>query len=159
MTYLQLLTKDVMDQHDIQKLCETIWPAPYAAEATKATIDEAINRQLGQIFAIRSEHHQIVGITGYFDIHGHTAYLRWTGIRPLFQRNGFFREAIKLLTTQLKGANPQVDTLVELVPDNEYGNAISKAFESMGFIAQPDLDVIPEGEDADWKVIPYVLHF
>lgn len=162
-THLQLLTPDSMTPDSVIELCNRIWPEPYAAAAAQATIEDGMIDPKYQIYLIMAEGALgvkfVIGLTGVFDIHGSTAYLRWTGLLPEFRGKGAFRQSIWELTQIIKGANPKLNSLIELVPDNDYGRLIQGAFMNLGFTHEPDLDVIPEGEDSDWKVIPYVLTF
>lgn len=158
MIYLQMLTENTLNREDIRELCERIWPEPYAAEAANATISDGIVDPQSQIFLIYDNFRRLLGITGYFEIEGDVAYLRWTGVLPEFRRRGIFLEAIRLLVRQLRGANPNVKKLVELVPDNEYGKSIMNAFVVSGFVYDQEFPV-PHGEATDWNVLPYIKHF
>jgi GNAT superfamily N-acetyltransferase len=157
---LMMLAPGYASIDEINKLCEAIWPASYAAEAAKASIEDGLCNSTGQVFLIRDFSGNSIGLTGYFDVDtkAGVAYLRWTGVLPEYRKNGIFKQAIKLLTTQLKGANPNINALIELVPDNEYGHSIVGAFERVGFDYDAERDVvIPTGEDDTWPVLPYVL--
>ncbi len=165
MLYLQLLNPQYHTVDKVQTLIHTIWPQLYAEPALAATIEDAFDRPNGQVFLIVKTldgyQPRAVGITGYFDVNADTgtAYLRWTGIIPAYRREGIFAATIKLLTLQLRGANPAISRLIELVPLNEYGRSeVMPAFERVGFKPDPVLP-IPEGEDSDWPVVPYVLYF
>lgn len=168
MIHLQMLHEWAHAPSGIKKLVYSIWPEPYAAAASVASVEDGLYEPTGQVFLIYEnnyslfrEHETLVGITGYFDIDsqaGH-AYLRWTGVIPKARNRRVFRTTIALLTLQLKGANPSINRLIELVPDNEYGHStVIPAFERCGFKVDNTIKV-PVGEDADWPVIPYVLNF
>jgi GNAT superfamily N-acetyltransferase len=148
----------------LHALVYNIWPEPYAQDAYLVTVEDGKRKPTGNVFAIRYVRPGVglrnVGITGYFDIDNDKgiAYLRWTGLLPEYRGRGIFREALRQLVLQLKGANPSISALVELVPDNEYGHSIVvPAFERVGF-KRNDSIRIPAGEDADWPCIPYVLN-
>lgn len=161
MIHLRMLTPAMLTDHEVAGLCNNIWPKPYADAASHATIYDGLHNPTGQIFVIcytERNHTAVVGITGYFYDNGH-CYLRWTGVAPNYRKHGVFRTALELLTLQLKGANPSVQRIIELVPANEYGDSIERAFLNVGFVPTPEGSLIPEGEDSDWPVVPYSLHF
>ena len=165
MIYLQLLNPSHFSLDVMKSLVHMIWPPIYADPALEATVEDGYDSSSGQIFLIckvePGYQPRVVGITGYFDVSNNTgtAYLRWTGISPQFRREGYFAEAIKQLCLQLRGANPDISRLIELVPLNDYGrNEVMPAFERVGFKPDPML-AVPEGEDAGWPVVPYVLYF
>lgn len=165
MIHIQLLTPEIEFLPIIRDVIEIIWPPEYAKAAYQATAEDAYLNPIGQVYAIR--HHDtyshrvhLVGITGIFlDERKDVAYLRWTGILPEYRRKGIFAETIRQLTLTMRGMNPDIKHLVELVPDNEYGHIkVIPAFERVGFV-RDDSFVVPKGEDDEWDCIPYVLNF
>ncbi len=159
MISLEMLYPGRVHSSVIEAMCHEIWPMPYAADAAFASVEDGLTNPTGQVFFIKGGNY-IIGITGFFDPDPDcgNAYLRWTGVLPQYRGTGAFRAAIELLKMHLKGVDPRFSELIELVPDNEYGQSIVGAFTATGWVLDSGREV-PEGEDADWPVKPYVLSF
>jgi hypothetical protein len=156
--YLEMLRPGRVSPDIISTVCQHIWPYELAHEATMSLIVDGVTNQTGQVFLIKESNH-ILGFTGFFDLDPETgvAYLRWTGVLPSYRRTGVFRQAIECLKLHLRGANPKITKLIELVPTAKEAE-IAPPFKALGFKADRSVP-IPHGEDESWDVIPYVLTF
>lgn len=129
------------------QLCR-IWPAPYHEFAEHASNEDW---GTGQVWLIQHDQ-QIVGITGLFlepDVDD-LVYLRWTGVLPEFRRHGIAHRALQTVC-HMAANTTRARTLVELVPDNDYGKTVAPFFRNFGFYELPKDTV---AEETDWPTIP-----
>lgn len=138
----------------------TIWPEPSNTDMQEGytsyiqiTKDNP-NIDFGPMFLIKKDD-QVIGITGVFledengqchpyDPQTHTVYLRWHGIIPGERRNGYSDEAMNLLLKEVQHRYPNIQTLIELIPERSYSDSIRKHFEHLGFVA------VGEKQKFDW---------
>jgi hypothetical protein len=156
---------------DLEPQLWDIWPdksaqAAYSATAADWQTDEVLQivapmkstLEGGRLGATTTE--SIVGLTGYFTIpeSGHV-FLRWTGVIPLMQRRGLFREFMPQLATYLMDLKfTSLRTLIELIPDHEKGRTqIAPAFEAVGFKRFDSLDPKLYADDVVNPSVPYAI--
>lgn len=141
--------------HDYPQL-KSIWPEPYLSIATEAVLDDIkIQNQvdIGEIFLIK-KNDSVIGITGYFHWDTETSKdnsgfsnavgLRWHGIVDEYRGERISKEAISLVLHSVISKYPSIETLIELVPVNPYGNKLRPHFEHLGFVP------IGNPEEYDW---------
>lgn len=132
-----------------------IWPEPYAHAARQATKSDY---KSGQLFYIIHAG-VVIGITGvWIDPNGAETdlYLRWTGLVPAYRGRGYATQALIQLIRICRGFCPSRTRLIELVPDNEYGDTVAKPFfEAFGFVHDPNVHV-PADEETDWNCSQWV---
>jgi GNAT superfamily N-acetyltransferase len=150
MTHLALPYNWVVDPFEEFVFLNQIWPEPYHSSAREATKEDC---QIGQVFLIMNGSN-VVGITGIFfePENDSDVFLRWTGIAPGWRGKGIARDAMQQLILLCKGWLGDRKRLVELVPDNEYGNTVVKPFfEAIGFVESK----IGKHEETDWPTKAY----
>jgi len=129
---------------------EEIWPDPYRAFAYEASKEDC---QTGQILFIINRFN-VVGITGIFfePENDEDVFLRWTGIMPEARKFGIGKQAIQQVISLCKGWLPGRKRLVELIPDNEYGDRLVEPFfYRCGFVPSK----IGKHEVCDWPTVAY----
>ena len=127
----------------------TIWPEPLVSRARHDTVESLIDiddEDFGGIFLVMAGT-QVVGITGYYlyNDDGTELGLRWHGLLPHWRGAGRSAEVIDLLLAAIRPRVPQATTLIELVPDTEYGVALRRHFGKLGFIS------VGPVEQYDWS--------
>jgi GNAT superfamily N-acetyltransferase len=143
---------DVEDPFEEYPSLKRIWPEPYRMYAEEASKEDC---QSGQFFFILRRD-EIVGITGLFFLPDNDTdvFLRWHGIVPELRGRGFASEALRQVIQIATGFCGSYKRLVELVPDNEYGNTLVKPFfENCGFRPME----VSSKEETDWPSIPYAF--
>jgi GNAT superfamily N-acetyltransferase len=133
-----------------------IWPKPYATFAERASTRDS---ETGQVLLITFEG-TVVGISGVFDERDDKddIYLRWTGVVPGLRGRGIGKRAIELLVDEVcPRFYATRSSLIELVPENEYGRTLVEPFfRAVGFAKHGGL-VTYDWINHAWQ--PYILHF
>ncbi len=127
----------------------TIWPEPLINRARHDTAESLIDiddDDFGAICLVMAGQ-QVVGITGYYFYNdsGTELGLRWHGLLPHWRGAGRSAEIINLLLTTIRRCAPQATRLIELVPDTEYGVALRRHFNKLGFVS------VGAVEQYDWS--------
>lgn len=131
---------------------QKIWPEPFKTIAEEV-VDEHFqlekddpNFDIGGMYLIYKNDH-VIGITGYFLYNEEVTEigLRWHGIIPEERGNNYSEIAMNQVLEQAKWRFPQVTTLIELVPQTEYGIPLEKHFKKLGF------NPVGEKEVYDWS--------
>ena len=139
---------------------QTIWPEPLLSRARYDTVESLIDiddDDFGAIFLVTAAA-QVIGITGYYHYNdsGTELGLRWHGLLRAWRGAGHSARVLGLLRAHIMQREPQATTLIELVPDTEYGVPLRRHFGKLGFV--------PVGpvEHYDWSLHgwqPYHLQF
>ena len=113
----------------------SIWPEEFQTIAEDITEDELVLGPTdGPILLIEDEG-EVIGITGAFvwPDNFNEMGLRWTGIVPERRRDGVATLALAELIEYVKSKDYTITALVELLPNNDYGDKIKPFFKSFGF--------------------------
>ena len=128
---------------------QTIWPEPLLSRARYDTVESLIDiddDDFGAIFLVMAGV-QVVGITGYYHYNdsGTELGLRWHGLLPAWRGAGHSARVLQVLRDHTRQREPQATTLIELIPDTEYGVALRRHFGKLGFVSVGAL------EQYDWS--------
>jgi hypothetical protein len=125
---------------------QSIWPSPYVECAMQATAEDW--DACGPLLVLADL--QVVGVTGLFyeDEDPDNAFLRWTGIVPYMRRRNIASKMLDLVCAMAVNHGNRTGYLIELLPDNEYGEQQRPFFDAAGFVELKPL----KHEHTDWPV-------
>lgn len=140
-----------------------IWPEPFNSTMQEAVLEDyQINIEhpeldVGNIY-LAYKNNEVIGISGFFiaddtgytspyNVNTTTIYLRWHGIINSERGKGISEEIMNLVLMEAQNKYPKIQTLIELVPQTQYGIPLAKHFNTLGFI--------PTGEKENYSWSEY----